>query len=260
MPYEFATYERRTSDHVAVITINRPEVMNALHPPAARELSAIWDEFAADPELWVAILTGAGDRAFSAGNDLKYVAEPDDPGLPATGWGGFLLRFDLWKPTIAAVNGWAVGGGMEMTVACDIAVASETARFSLPEVRLGGVATESGGAHRLPRHVPMKLAMGILLTGDAIDAREAYRAGIVNDVVPPEQLLPTAERWAARIVRSSPLAVRATKEASVLGAALPLDAAMLRRYPGVERLNVSEDRQESQRAAAEGREPRWQGR
>ncbi len=260
MPYEFAKYEPRPSDHIAVITINRPDVMNALHPPAARELSKIWDDFAADPELWVAILTGAGDRAFSAGNDLKYVPEPDDPGLPATGWGGFLLRFDMWKPTIAAVNGWAVGGGMEMTVACDIAIASENARFSLPEVRLGGVATDSGGAHRLPRHVPMKLAMAILLTGDAIDAREAYRAGLVNEVVPPEQLMPAAERWAQRIVRASPLAVRATKEAAALGAGLPLDAAVLRRYPGVESLATSADREESRRAAVEGREPRWQGR
>ena len=260
MSYEFATLERRPREHVAIITMNRPEVLNALHPPAARELSSIWDEFAADPDLWIAILTGAGNRGFSAGNDLKYVPEPDDPGLPATGWGGFLLRFDLWKPTIAAVNGWAMGGGMEMAVACDIVVASETARFGLPEVRLGGVASESGGAHRLPRQVPMKLAMGILLTGDAIDAQEAYRAGIVNEVVPPEQLLPAAERWAARIVRAAPLAVRATKEAASIGATLPLDAAMLRSYPAIERAKSSEDIQEQRRAAAEGREPRWEGR
>src|SRR5215207_9894374 len=171
MEYQYATYEKR--DHLAFITINRPEVMNALHPPASEELSAIWDAFATDPDLWVAILTGAGDRAFSAGNDLKYTAahanQPTGPRPPLKGgFGGITARFDLFKPIIAAGNGWAMGGGCEMALACDIIIAAEHARFGLPEPRVGLIAG-AGGVHRLPRQLPLKIAMGMMLTGKQID-------------------------------------------------------------------------------------------
>ncbi|MCY4639368.1 MAG: enoyl-CoA hydratase-related protein [Chloroflexi bacterium] len=260
MAYEFAIYEKRPDKHLAVITMNRPEVMNALHLPATLELTAIWDDFAADPDLWVAILTGAGERAFSAGNDLKYRPAPDDPPRPPTGWGGLLTRFDLYKPTIAAINGWAMGGGLEIALACDIIVAAETARLGMPEVRVGGAPSESGGAHRLPRQIPSRIAMAMLLTGRPIAAAEAYRVGLVNEVVPADQLMAAAERWAAAIAEASPLAVRAVKEAALSGADLPLETAMAVDYPGIDRLRESIDREEGRRAFREKREPQWSGR
>lgn len=260
MAYEFAIYDRRPAEHLAVITLNRPEAMNALHLPATLELNEIWDDFAADPELWVAILTGAGDRAFSAGNDLKYQPAPDDPPQPVTGWGGLLTRFDMWKPTIAAINGWAMGGGLEIAMACDIIVASDAARLGMPEVRVGGAPSNSGGAHRLPRQIPSRIAMGMLLTGKPIPAAEAYRVGLVNEVVPADQLMPAAERWAADIVQASPLAVRAVKEAALTGADLPLETAMAVDYRGIQQVRDSADRAEGRCAFREKREPRWQGR
>ncbi len=260
MPYQFAIYEKRPTEHLAVITLNRPEVLNALHLPATLELTEIWDDFAADPELWVAILTGAGDRAFSAGNDLTYQSATDAPPRPATGWGGLLTRFDLWKPTIAAINGWAMGGGLEIAMACDIIVASETARLGMPEVRIGGTPSESGGTHRLPRQIPPRIAMGMLLTGRPILANEAYRVGLVNEVVPADQLMVAAERWVSEIVQASPLAVRAVKEAALAGAHLPLETAMAVEYRGITRVRSSADREEGRLAFREKREPRWQGR
>jgi enoyl-CoA hydratase/carnithine racemase len=268
MAYQYAPYEKR--DHLAYITINRPEVMNALHPPASEELSAIWDDFAADPDVWVAILTGAGDRAFSAGNDLKYTAaHAGQPTAPAAaqaargpvkgGFGGITSRFDLFKPTIAAVNGWAMGGGCEMALACDIIIASENARFGLPEPRVGLFAG-AGGVHRLPRQIPLKIAMGMMLTGTAIEAHEAARWGLVNEVVPRDQLIPTAARWAAEILQCAPLAVRGSKEAALVGLDLPLETAMRRTYDNTQAHMASADRLEGPRAFAEKRSPAWTGR
>ena len=153
MAYEFITYEK--NGRVATITINRPEVRNALHPPANRELSAAFDEFAADADAWVAIITGAGDKAFSAGNDLKYSAQHGmgDMQMGNGGFGGITARFDLFKPVIAAVNGLALGGGFEIALACDIIVAAEHATFGLPEPRVG-LAALAGGMQRLPAHDP----------------------------------------------------------------------------------------------------------
>src|SRR5947208_4114010 len=156
----FCKYEKR--GHVAYVTITRPEVMNALHPPASRELGEKWDAFAADDDAWVAVLTGEGDRAFSAGNDLKATAarqrlpEAERPKVTGieTGFGGLTNRFDLYKPVIARVNGFALGGGFELAMACDIIVAADHARFGLPEVKLGLTAS-AGGVFRLPRQVPL---------------------------------------------------------------------------------------------------------
>ena len=191
--------------------------MNALHLEAHLELKEIWEDFRDDPEVWVAILTGAGERAFSAGNDLKVTAERTATGGDVQGaarppFGRITRDFDCPKPMIAAVNGVAVGGGLEMALACDIIIAADHARLGLPEPRVGLIAG-AGGIHRLARQVPFKLAMGLLLTGRLIDADEAYRIGLVNEVVPLAELMPTAERWAAEILECSPSSLRLTKEA-----------------------------------------------
>lgn len=261
MTYEFCTYEKR--DHIAYVTINRPERLNALHPPGNRELSGVWDDFAADPELWVAIFTGAGTRAFSAGNDLRWTAEHAgqsfSSGPPITGgFGGITSRYDLYKPVIAAVNGWAMGGGCEMALACDIIIAADSAQFGLPEPRVGLVAG-AGGMHRLPRMLPQKIALGMMLTGKPIDAQRAAHFGLVNEVVPLEQLIATAERWAGEIMECAPLAVRGSKEAAMRGLDMPLGDAISGRYENVAAHLASADRLEGPRAFSEKRPPRWTG-
>ena len=257
MTLEFVRYEKR--GHTAVVTINRPEVMNALHPPANEELSRVWDDFAADPELWVAILTGAGERAFSAGNDLKWTAQHGVPRMPKGGFGGIVARHDLWKPLIAAVNGFALGGGLELALACDIIVAAEHARVGLPEPRVGLMAA-AGGVHRLPRQIPEKIAMGLMLTARPIPAVEAARLGLVNEVVPGAQLMAAAERWAGEILECSPLAVQATKQSAMLGLEKTVAEAMASPFPLMQKLFTSEDAIEGPRAFAEKRKPVWRGR
>jgi enoyl-CoA hydratase/carnithine racemase len=257
MSFEFIEYEKR--DHVARVTINRPQVMNALHPDANEELARAWDDFAADPDAWVAILTGAGEKAFSAGNDLKWTAEHGMPRMPATGFGGITARFDLWKPVIAAVNGFALGGGLEIALACDVIIAAEHATLGLPEPRVGLMAA-AGGVHRLPRHIPLKVAMGMMLTGKPITASEALRLGLVNEVVPSAKLMETAERWAHEITECSPLSVQATKQAALQGLGKPLPDALTTPYEGVARLWASADSKEGPLAFAQKRKPRWTGR
>jgi enoyl-CoA hydratase/carnithine racemase len=245
---------------VTVVTIDRPEVMNALHPPANAELSAVFDDFAADPEQWIAILTGSGDRAFSAGNDLKFQAQGDGRlPLAEKGFAGITSRFDLSKPLIAAVNGVAMGGGFEIALACDIIVASETAVFALPEPRVG-LAALAGGIHRLPRQIGLKHAMGMLLTGRRVDAREGRELGFVNEVVPPGELMAAARRWADAILECAPLSVRASKEAALGGLDRPLEEAMAARYEGLREMLRSEDFIEGPRAFAQKRRPEWKGR
>ena len=260
MAYEFIKVDREGP--VTIVTLNRPEVMNALHSPAHHELHTAFDAFAADPDQWVAIVTGAGDRAFSAGNDLKHQAGGGGMGLPPSGFAGLTERFDLTKPLIAAVNGVAMGGGFEIALACDLIVAADTATFALPEPRVG-LAALAGGLHRLPRQIGQKQAMGMILTGRRVSAAEGLNLGFVNEVVPAAELMGAARRWAAQICELSPMSIRASKEAVFKGLDEPSLAAAMgaqMRYPAISAMLRSEDFKEGPRAFAEKRAPKWQGR
>src|SRR5579864_2747410 len=206
---QFCRVEREGA--VLTVTLNRPEVMNALHRPAHFELGRVFDEFAADPSLWVAIVTGAGNKAFSAGNDLKHQAAGGELGTPPSGFAGLTQRFDLTKPVIAAVNGVAMGGGFEIALACDLIIAAENAVFALPEPRVG-LAALAGGLHRLPRMIPLKQAMAMILTGKRVSAEEGEMLGFVNEVVPEGEAVAGAKRWAQQILECSPMSIRASKE------------------------------------------------
>jgi len=254
---EFCQTER--TGHVLTVTLNRPKLLNALHPPAHVELAEIFDAFEADPELWVAIITGAGERGFCAGNDLKYqAAGKGEITTPPSGFGGVTARYDCVKPMIAAVNGVAMGGGFEIALACDMIIASDRATFALPEPRVG-LAALAGGIHRLPRQIGLKNAMGMMLTGRRVDAEEGQRLGFVNEVVAHEELMPTALRWAAMIEECAPLSVRASKQAAMQGLGMPLTEAVNGRYDQLYAMLKSEDFIEGPRSFAEKRKPNWKG-
>jgi crotonobetainyl-CoA hydratase len=256
--YEYMIVER--DGPITTLTLNRPEVMNALHYPAHVEAEAIVDAFAADPGQWVLIVTGAGDRAFSAGNDLKYQAAGNEMKAPPGGFAGLSSREGLMKPVIAAVNGVAMGGGFETALACDIIVASERASFALPEPRVGLVAL-GGGVQRLPRAIGLARAMDVILTSRRIDAAEGKALGFVSRVVPPGQLMEAAKAIASEICLASPMAVRAAKEATLRSFDEPIFASMRDQwdYPAMKALFGSEDVVEGPRAFAEKRPPRWTG-
>jgi crotonobetainyl-CoA hydratase len=246
------------------LTIDRPKA-NAIDSATSRAMGEAFIAFRDDPELRVAIVTGAGDRFFSAGWDLKAYAA-GDPGDPEAfgpgGLAGLTELFDLDKPVIAAVNGYAAGGGFELALACDMIVAAPEARFSLPEVKLG-LVPDSGGIFRLTRRMPRALAMELLLTGKAIDATEAARWGIVNRVVERERLLPEARALAAEVETAAPLATRAVKAVVAATEQMAVERAFsaLRdgSVPAYDRAMASADAEEGPRAFAEGREPVWRG-
>jgi len=254
---EFSKVDK--SDHIMTVTLDRPERLNALHPPANVELGEVFDDFAADDDLWVAIITGEG-RGFSAGNDLRYQAEGGQRVPTPRGFGGLSSRFDLTKPVIAAVNGVAMGGGFEIALACDIIIASEQATFALPEPKVG-LAALAGGLQRLPRQIGSKRALGMILTGRHVPAAEGYELGFVNTVVPADELMATAREWATMVTQCAPLSIRASKDVVYRSLDMAsLQESMEHKYDSVAAMATSEDFIEGPKAFSEKRAPNWKGR
>ncbi|MEM8768622.1 MAG: enoyl-CoA hydratase-related protein [Pseudomonadota bacterium] len=246
-------------NHVMTVTLNRPDRLNALHPPANAELGEVFDEFAADDDLWVAVITGSG-RGFSAGNDLRYQAEGGERVPMPRGFAGLTSRFDLTKPVIAAVNGVAMGGGFEIALACDLIIASEKAVFALPEPKVG-LAALAGGLNRLPRQIGSKRALGMILTGRHVSAEEGKELGFVNDVVPHDELMSATQNWVDQILACAPLSIRASKDVVYQSLSMgSLEDSMAHKYDSVKAMTTSEDFIEGPKAFAEKRPPNWQGR
>ncbi len=256
--FKHCKVERR--DQILTITLNRPEVLNAMNPEAHFELDEVFDLYAADPDIHVAIITGAGDRAFCVGTDLKELARTGDHRKPPGGFCGITTRFNLYKPVIAAVNGLCLGGGTEIVAACDLAIASDRAEFGLPEPRVGLAALGGGALQRLAREMPMKDAMMLVLTGKRINAREAQRISLINDVVPHNALMDAARKLAGDILACAPLAVQASKQVMLQSRDMALQASMKASYTAARQMLASQDALEGPRAFAEKRQPRWTGR
>ena len=264
------TYEKR--GHIAYITLNRPDVRNALNPEAIIRLSEAWADYGQDDDLRVAIITGAGDVAFSSGADLGRLiplftgARPpedewdrrliEDRSLPRK---ALLRGHPLYKPIISAINGFCLAGGTELVQATDIRIAADHATFGLTEVTLG-IIPAGGSLARLPRQIPYCKAMEILLVGDRITAQECHRIGLVNYVVPASELMPKAEEIAAKIAANGPLAVRKIKEAVLRASGLPLDDAFRIEDECALEVMRSEDAREGPRAFMEKRQPQYKGR
>ncbi len=256
----FINYEKK--GRIGYFTLNRPEALNAFNPEMFEELSDALIDFKEDDDLWVGILTGTGEKAFSAGADVRTMLpvlcgewQANPSLMPPT----IVRGLELYKPMIAAVNGAALGGGMEFALACDIRIAAEKAIFGQPEVKLGMIPGW-GGTCRLPRIIPGAKAAEMLFTGDSITAPEAYRIGLVNEVVPVSELMPAAERWAERLMRNGPLAVRAAKEAMVRTMSLSLDESLKLEWERFGRLYRTEDAAEGLKAFSERRKPEFKGK
>ncbi len=261
MSYEFI--EVTKDERVTHVTLNRPDVMNAINPQMHDELQAAFDTFAADDEQFLCVVRGAGDRAFCAGSDLKAIAFADGRNpYPADGYAGLIERYDLNKPIIAAVDGFALGGGFEIALACDVIIATDRSSFGLPEPLVGAVAL-GGGVHRLARQIGLKQAMGMVLTADRVSAEQGYQLGFVNEVVPVEDFEECVAGWCERILRCAPLSLAASKEAIMKGLdEASLEAAMTNQedYPAFYKWRRSEDAREGPKAFAEKRAPNWTGR
>jgi enoyl-CoA hydratase/carnithine racemase len=244
--------------HLTVITIDRAERLNALDAATGEALGRAFEDFEADPDQWVAILTGSG-RAFCTGNDLRAMADGSAPrrsrpGSHGYGWASLTKRFPLYKPVIAAINGYAVAGGLELALVCDVLVAAESAKLGLTEVRWALMPT-GGGTQRLPRSVPRAWANYLILTGDQISASQAQQIGLVSHVVADDELMPTARRIAGMILERGPLAVWAAKEAMLRGQDMPLEQALAYEDLLGGQVGATRDAREGPRAFAEKRPP-----
>lgn len=248
---------RERRGHVELLTINRPEARNAINLATATALSEALDAAESDDDVWVVVLTGAGDKAFSAGMDLKAFAAGEVP-ITEKGFGGLTNR-DFAKPLIAAANGSALAGGFEMMISCDMVIAADHAKFGIPEASRGLVAG-AGGLVRLPKRVPLTIALEMALTAEPIDAPRAYELGLVNRVVPGDQVLDAAIALAERIAKNAPLAVRTSKRVMKQSAELPEEAAWLVSNDAFSMIGRSGDALEGAVAFAEKRSPLWQGK
>jgi len=244
---------------VALITLNRPEARNAVSPAVTIAMHRIMATFESDPTVWVAILTGAGDRAFSAGADLKAINAGEAPAIeaPPGGFGGF-VRYPRTKPVIAAVNGVALAGGCELVLACDIVVASRAAEFGLPEVSRGIIAG-GGGLFRLPRTIPRCRAIELILTGDRISSEEAASLGLVNRVVSPGDVISAAKEIAQRICENAPIAVKESLALARVAGELTEELAWKATMAANQRIFATWDAHEGPQAFAEKRRPEWRG-
>jgi enoyl-CoA hydratase/carnithine racemase len=263
-----ADYERilvEQDGRITTITINRPERRNAIDAQTSYELKQAFEAFKADDEQWVAILTGAGDKAFSAGNDLVAMSElmagklTLDPEVTRAPFGGITRGFECWKPIIAAVNGFCLAGGLEIASSCDIRVAAEHATFGVPEVTRA-IIPGASGTQRLPRMLPKGIALEVLMTGGHFDAQWALRYGLVNHVVPADQVMPKAREIAETICKNGPLAVRAVKESAIRGLDLTFEEGLKQEVEFSRKVMQSEDAREGPLAFAQKREPEYKGK
>ncbi len=253
--------EFKKENHIAFITLNRPEAMNSLDPESVTRLAEIWAEVRTDDDIRVAILTGTGEKSFCTGTDMKKTPPPAE--CMASIWlregQPIVPHMKTWKPIICAINGYAVGGGLEMALACDLRIASSNAKFGLTEVKVASLAGLNG-TQCLPRAIPQAVAMKMLLTGDMIDAQEAYRVGLISDVVRPEELMDLATQYATKIAGNAPLSVKAAKQAAVMGLDMTLDNGIAFSHLLWGALRDTEDRKEGFQAFSEKRQPEWKGR
>lgn len=255
-----ADVEFTRDGHVAQVRLNRPKSLNAINQDMDRALFEAWREINSDPDIWVAVLSAEGERAFCAGADVSGGAErPPRMALGGglTGIGGPLVT--LKKPLIAAVQGYVLGGGFELAMCADIIVAADTTQFGLPETKVG-IMGECGVVHRAIRQLPYHIALALILTGERMKADEAHRYGLVNEVVPYADLAAATGRWVGKLSAASPLAVQAAKAAALSRLDMPLEVALATRFEPIEEYEHSQDRIEGRKAFAEKRIPEWTGR
>lgn len=258
LKFEHIIYEKKGP--VAVLTINREGALNAIAGQTSREMQEAWEDFRDDDELRVAILTGVGEKSFSTGMDLVATARGENQfaGKPAP-FGGFTKRMPIYKPIIAAINGFCLAGGMELALTCDIRICTPEARFGLPEVRWA-IMPGAGGTQRMPRAIPLAWANYLILTADQMDADTAFRIGLVSHVVPREELMGRAMAIANMICERGPLAVKAAKETIIRGMDMPLEHGLAYEDLVLGRLMATDDAKEGPKAFAEKRKPEYKGR